>query len=229
MSRETEKLREAFEARLGESAAGSFYAKVKEVSESARTCRVERSGVLYGEVLLYAVENADLKGFCLVPAVGSTVLVSRVSGSERLFVEMFSEVDKLLLTIGDKQSLAVSAGEMALAVDKTSLKATPETLELLIDKTSLKATADTLELEIDKTSCKADPNGLELHADQSTIKATPTGLTLGKGASGLKKTLSELCDALSRLTVPTGVGPSGVPVNMADFQRIKQELNNYLE
>lgn len=42
----------------------------------------------------------------------------------------------------------------------------------------------------------------------------------------LVETLSSLCDALSQLTVPTALGPSGVPINISEFQNIKKELDN---
>ncbi len=50
-----------------------------------------------------------------------------------------------------------------------------------------------------------------------------------KGNSGLKKTLNDILTALQLLTVPTGVGPSGIPVNAATFKAIQEDLNNYLE
>lgn len=42
----------------------------------------------------------------------------------------------------------------------------------------------------------------------------------------LVKTLNSLCDAISKLTVPTALGPSGVPINISDFQEIKKELED---
>lgn len=66
-------------------------------------------------------------------------------------------------------------------------------------------------------------------SDQSTIKITTGGLTLTKGGSGLKKTLEQLLDGICALTVPTAVGPSGVPINLSTFQQIKADLPNYME
>jgi hypothetical protein len=48
------------------------------------------------------------------------------------------------------------------------------------------------------------------------------------GSSGLKKTLSDLIDAINLMTVPTGTGPSGTPINAATFTDIKTDLANYL-
>lgn len=44
----------------------------------------------------------------------------------------------------------------------------------------------------------------------------------------MKTLLSDLLDAIKKLTVTTSVGPSGVPINLADFEAIKQRLNNLL-
>lgn len=181
MIRETERFRQAFDRRLATAAAGSFYGQVVSVDEKARICSVRVQGIEYGEVMLYAIDQPDMKGLVAIPRVGSTVLVSRIDGSDRLYVSMFSEVDKVMGTIGDKQAVVFGA------------------------------------------------DLLEVKTDKSTLRITSGGLTLTRDASGLKKTLSDLCDALARLTVPTGVGPSGIPINMADFQKIKQDLNNYLE
>lgn len=162
--KENEKLREVFNRRLREVADGSFWATVESVDESKRTCTVSDDGVSYEDVLLYAVENASLQGFCLIPRQGSRVIVSRLGGSSELYVSMFSEVDRLLLTI----------------------------------------------------------QGV-------SFTVTPKGFTIVRNGSGLRKTLEKLCEAIGRLTVPTNVGPSGIPVNKAEFEAIKADLTNYLE
>lgn len=64
---------------------------------------------------------------------------------------------------------------------------------------------------------------------ETTLKVTDKGTTITRDSSGLKKTLSDLCDAIVKLTVTTNVGQSGVPINAADFTKIKDDLNNYLE
>lgn len=77
-------------------------------------------------------------------------------------------------------------------------------------------------IQVDKDACLT-------RAKDSTLKITPAGITVTRGSSGLKKTLNDLLTALQELTVPTGVGPSGMPINVADFVKIQQDLNNYLE
>ena len=44
----------------------------------------------------------------------------------------------------------------------------------------------------------------------------------------LKSLLEELIDTINALTVPTGVGPSGTPINIADFTAVKNKLKNFL-
>ena len=70
---------------------------------------------------------------------------------------------------------------------------------------------------------------MTIQAGQATIKTTTGGLTLTKGSSGLKKTLNDLLAAIQKLTVTTSLGPSGPPINMADFIKVQKELSNYLE
>lgn len=55
-----------------------------------------------------------------------------------------------------------------------------------------------------------------------------TGMKFINGDSGLKNTLKNLINAILALTVPTGTGPSGVPINASDFQDILKDLDNYL-
>lgn len=50
-------------------------------------------------------------------------------------------------------------------------------------------------------------------------------LVLGNQLNDL---LSELIDAIAQITVPTGTGPSGTPINVAQFQRIKNKLRTIL-
>ena len=197
MSKGNEELRRMFDRRLNEAAETVFYGEVSEVNEGARTCTVVMEGIPYENVLLYAVEKTELKGLVSIPKVGSTVLVERIA-NDRYFVVMFSEVDKVLLTIGEK----------------TEAEVTEESIRVKAG---------------DKTAVTVDAENCLLQVGESTVKVTEKGLTFVKGGAGLKKTLGELIDAIMKLTVPTGVGPSGTPINAADFVKIKQGLNDYLE
>ena len=186
-----------FERRLQEAAETVFYGEVSEVNEGSRTCTVVMEDIPYENVLLYAVENTELKGQVLIPRIGSTVLVERIA-NDRYFVVMFSEIDKVLLTIGEKTKAEISEENISIQTG-------------------------------DKTTVTVDAQNCLLQVGESMVKATEKGLTFVKGGAGLKKTLEELIDAITKLTVTTGVGPSGVPVNVADFIKIKQVLNDFLE
>ena len=192
-----EGIRRMFERRLQEAAETVFYGEVSAVNEGSRTCTVVMEDIPYENVLLYAVENTELKGQVLIHRIGSTVLVERIA-NDRYFVAMFSEVAKVLLTIGENTIVEVS--EECVRIQSG-----------------------------EKTTVTADAEKCLLQVGESVVKATEKGLTFIKGGAGLKKTLEELIDAITNLTVTTGVGASGVPINAADFIKIKQGLNDYLE
>ena len=95
---------------------------------------------------------------------------------------------------------------------------------------SLTVDADRIEvLKGGNISIIINSESMTIQAGQATIKATTGGLTLTKGSSGLKKTLNDLLAAIQKLTVTTSLGPSGPPINMADFIKVQKDLSNYLE
>ena len=100
---------------------------------------------------------------------------------------------------------------------------------MFVGRTDVEAETPTLWPPDVKTRVTHEAESLTLVSDQSTVRITTGGLTLKKGGSGLKKTLESILDGICQLTVPTGVGPSGVPINSAVFQQIKADLPNYME
>ncbi len=100
---------------------------------------------------------------------------------------------------------------------------TENDLELRVDLDSIDLTKG------EKIKLHVDSEVVSMVVENSIIKITPQGLTLTRGSSGLKKTLEDLLAAIKALTVTTGVGPSGPPINIADFIKIEQDLINYLE
>lgn len=198
MSKDIENIRRVMQQGTSAGIDSVFPAVVSKVDEKAFTCEVKRGdAVSYFNVRLRGLVNPDLKGAALIPAIGSTVLVCRIGNSNQLFVCQYTEIDKLIFTIGD----------LSLTCDQ--------------DKVEL--------LKGDKLSVTADAESITMKADQAVIKTTTKGLTLTKGAAGLKKTLDDLLTAIQQLTVTTGVGPSGPPINIADFKKVQQELKDYLE
>jgi hypothetical protein len=65
--------------------------------------------------------------------------------------------------------------------------------------------------------------------DESVIEMTSDGIKISKAGESLKSLLSDLIDAIEAITVPTGTGPSGVPINSAQFTAIKNRLTNFLK
>lgn len=74
-----------------------------------------------------------------------------------------------------------------------------------------------------------DADKIELKKGEAILRQTEAGFTMIRSGEGLKKILTDLITAITQLTVPTGVGPSGVPINTAVFNTIKTRLGNFLE
>lgn len=132
-NRAIDELRSAFFG-AGNNAGDTFYATVESVDESARTCSVTTHEATFEDVLLHAVTDASIKGFCMIPATGSVVLVSRIGGSNELLVSLFSDIDRVLLTIGDKVEASIDDKELTYVSDKVSLKINGENVELNAEK-----------------------------------------------------------------------------------------------
>lgn len=124
----------------------------------------------------------------------------------------------LVCRIGESNELFVC---QYTEIDKVFL--TTGDVSLTVDKETIRLS------KADKVAATIDAGSLTLRVEQATVRVTTNGVTLSRGNSGLKKTLDDLITAIRKLTVTTGVGPSGPPVNMADFVKIQQDLNNYLE
>lgn len=123
MSSEKE-IREArmlFSERLRGAARTAMYGTVKRVHEEARTCDVQVGGIVYDGVLLYAVEQPALRGQVLIPKRDSTVIVARIDASDRLYVALFSEVDKVIFTLGDRVTMTCDGERIEAAAPKIVL------------------------------------------------------------------------------------------------------------
>lgn len=95
--------------------------------------------------------------------------------------------------------------------------------EIILDQDTIEITKG------EKVTVTADKDKVIVQAGETTLKTAAGGLTLTRAGSGLKKTLNDLLTAIQKLTVTTGVGPSGPPINMADFIKVQTDLSNYLE
>ena len=125
-----------------------FPAVVKEVDEDMRTCTVRiNDNVDIEDVRLYAVIDDSLKGFCLIPAIDSTVLVGAMDGRQDFYVVMFSEVDKVLGSIGDKTEIAIDEKSLSYKCDKT---------EITVQSAEMTAKIDGVEFEIKDNKVKVN-------------------------------------------------------------------------
>lgn len=214
MSKEIDEIRRKLQGTFGGDGDSIFQAVVVEVDEEEYTCTVRRDEqVDYFDVRLRGLVKADLQGFAFIPKLQSVVLVARIGRSNELFVCQYTEVDKFVFTDNDL--------ELKIDADNIDLKKG--------EKITVHVDADKLEVVNDKTKVTHEAEAMTFLSGRATVKITTGGLTLAKGSSGLKKTLDDLLTAIQKLTVTTGVGPSGPPVNIADFQKVQQDLSNYLE
>ena len=214
MSKEIDEIRRKFQSSFSRDGDAVFPAVVTEVNEAEFTCTVKRDEqVDYFDVRLRGLVKAELQGFAFIPKLESIVLVARIGKSNELFVCQFTEIDKVVFTDNDL--------ELKIDLENIDIKKG--------EKITIHVDAEKLEVVNDKAKVTHEAEALTLLSDQATIKITTGGLTLKKGDSGLKKTLDKMLDGICQLTVPTAVGPSGVPINAATFQQIKADLPNYLE
>lgn len=121
------------------------YGIVKSVDEAKRVCAVALGGITRENVLLYGVIDDSKKGFCFIPKIDSRVVISTISDT-RSYVSLFSEIDKVLMTVGDKVEVAVDAEKLYYKNDKSELTVTAADLQFKNDKTSLIITGDKVEL-----------------------------------------------------------------------------------
>lgn len=213
MSKEIDEIRRKFNGMMGDMVRNVIQGVVTEVNEDEFTCTVRvDDAVDYFDVRLRGLVDGGLQGFAFIPKAQSVVLVCPIGGSNELFVCQYTEIDKLIFT-------------------DNNLKLTIDTEKLELERGNVTITSDDSSTVIKAGDATATVNtdGIELKIGSSTITVTSGGLTLKKGGAGLKKTLESMLDAICQLTVPTGVGPSGVPINMASFQQIKAEVSQYME
>ena len=95
---EEERLRQALKS-LGDTPSGVFPATVDAVSGEVVDVTT-LDGTQYFDVQLKAAIN-NKGGMIITPVIGSTVLVERIDGSNRLFIAMFSEIDEVVFNQGE--------------------------------------------------------------------------------------------------------------------------------
>jgi len=95
-----------------------------------------------------------------------------------------------------------------------------------------------VEFTLDKNGCllKVPQAELNLTKDvlsvkipQSELVIDKQGILMKQGSNVMGAIVGEFLDAIMQLTVTTGTGPSGTPINMASFQMIKQKFSQLLK
>ena len=119
--KEIREVRMMLSERLRNAAKAAMYGTVKSVDENARTCDVQIGGIVYEGVLLYSVEKENLRGRVLIPKRESAVIVARIDASDRLYVALFSEIDKVVFTLGDQVTMTCDGERIEASAPKIVL------------------------------------------------------------------------------------------------------------
>lgn len=76
------------------------------IDKENNSCVVEAGGLEYQDVRLACIIKPDLKSNIVFPAVGSTVMITRVGQGNQWKLEMYSEIDSVILSI-EEQTLKI--------------------------------------------------------------------------------------------------------------------------
>lgn len=91
------------------------------------------------------------------------------------------------------------------------------------DKVRVKFT-DGASVQYDRAASK-----LSVKVGTTELDITEDGFVVKRGSETLKAIISDLIDAILAETHPTGVGPSGTPINAAQYTAIKNRLPNLFD
>lgn len=70
---------------------------------------------------------------------------------------------------------------------------------------------------------------LRVKMGDSEMKVSQSGHSMTKSSESLKTILVDLLNAIMAETHPTGVGPSGPPINVSQYISIKTRINQFFE
>lgn len=191
-----------------------FLAVVSEVDETARTCKVKvNDNVEYEDVRLYAVVDDSLKGFCLVPVVDSMVLVGRIGNGNELYVVSFSEVDKVLGSIGDKTEIAIDEESLSYKCDKTEIAIDKDSLSCKVDKTDVSVKSNDVQVKIDGVTFAVADKKVTIDADEIDLNGTansgvPKVKAVKDNLDAIKNYLTAMDAAIAAGLNGIGAGPT---------------------
>lgn len=206
-----------------------FAAQVEEVDEKKRTCKVKiNDGVSFEDVRLYGLTDEGLKGFCLIPKQDSMVLVSRIDNGNDLYVTMFSEVDKVLGTIGDKTEVAIDEQSLSYKVEETEVALKSDDIQVKTKGVTFTVSDKKVTVDADEIVFNGGENGGLVKIKELTDKI-----------NGLIKAFNDHTHAVSTedlvTTATIGVGGVGavsgiVPAigqKVAEFEKSPNNLYPY--
>lgn len=153
-------------------AATSFTAQVKKVDKESCTCTVAMDNISYDEVLIRAVSGGD-KGVILIPKTDSKVMVTRIGGSNELYVSMVSEVQEVIVNVGDKTALTINENGVTTKVGNTAFEIAENGVSIANTKNNLKAVLEELITAISAITvpCSAPGSASGPPANASAITA----------------------------------------------------------
>lgn len=117
------------------------------------------------------------------------------------------------------------SGAASITIDgKGNIKASTnaqQSIEINRETGFVKVVNGTTHITLDKKADKAQVVAKNIEIGTGALQPAVVG-------DDWKKIMTELLDALAQLTVPTAVGPSGTPINAAQFNQVKGKLQDAL-
>ena len=80
--------------------------------------------------------------------------------------------------------------------------------------------------EIEKLTLGFEDNTFQVDGTGVSVSLDDGKIEIKNSSEDLKTILTDLLDAINRITVTTATGPSGVPINMSEFSAIKNRLSD---
>jgi hypothetical protein len=172
-----------------------------------------------------------------MPHPGKTAVGRRPKKSKGVFSE--GEIQGLNFQIGNEGQLKIAFNGPRDDTGKIVGKDGPTTIE--IDKTgnikiatnakqtvTIDRVAKKIRVENGPTYIDMDQNGDKIQVVAKTVEVGTGGLQPQVVGDDWKKIMEDLIDEITNIIVPTGVGPSGMPVNKGKFMAIKSKLKEAL-
>lgn len=104
-----------------------------------------------------------------------------------------------------------------------------EKIDICTANTTMLIDGEKATMTIGNTSATVEDSKLQLAVGQVEIGIESDKLSIKKGGVSLFDLLDGLLQGILALTVPTGTGPSGTPINAASFTELKMKLTQIMQ